>query len=466
MPKTLTLKLTLAFILVALITAALVAVFIRITSTDRLSQLVIDQQRSSMEKALADYYTQTGSWEGVQDNWFVIQRAAGGSMMAPPTNSAEGPGMEPRAINGRNLFGLADSSGVLVVPVEQGIMPGVVVSRRELKGGTVISVSGQQVGTLLTAGRFPGFNVAESMFLARTNQGLILAVFAALLVALLIGLVLARTLTRPLAALKTAAENVAAGDLQQQVEVRSNDEIGQLAQAFNRMSQEVARVNQLRRQMTADVAHDLRTPLTVIAGYIESMRDGVLAPSPERLGIIYGEIERLQNLVSDLRVLSQADTGELQMNLEALDLRPLLERSAATFQHRAEQQGVELILEAAQDLPVLNLDEARLLQVMDNLLSNALRYTPRGGRIIISGAVKDQGVEICVSDTGSGIPADVLPHIFERFQRGDPSRHTEMGESGLGLAIVRAIIEAHHGSVSAESTHQAGTSIRILLPLD
>ncbi len=321
------------------------------------------------------------------------------------------------------------------------------------------------MGTLVTASRLPGYNPAEALFLQRTNQALVLAIMAALLVALLVGILLANTLTRPLLALTRAAENVAAGDLQQDVDIHSNDEIGELAAAFNKMSQEVARVNQLRRQMTADVAHDLRTPLTVIAGYIESMRDGILPPTPERLAIIYGEIERLQNLVGDLRTLSQADSGELLMNIQAVDLTALLERSVQTFQLRSSQQGINLSVEAPVGLPPVQMDQARMLQVMDNLLSNALRYTPHGGRITISARMEDGNAVIMVEDTGTGIPASDLPHVFERFHRADPSRHSETGESGLGLAIVRAIIEAHHGRVSAEPASEQGTIIKIVIPL-
>lgn len=173
----------------------------------------------------------------------------------------------------------------------------------------------------------------------RTNQALTLAPIVALLVALVIGILLARTLTRPLRVLTSAAHRIAEGQLDQQVPVHSKDEIGQLAEAFNRMSRAVAQANLLRRQMTADIAHDLRTPLTVIAGYIESMQEGVLQPTPARLALIYAEIERLQDLVGDLRLLSQADAGELPLLPQWVAPARLLERAAALFQHRAEQQN-------------------------------------------------------------------------------------------------------------------------------
>jgi signal transduction histidine kinase len=333
-----------------------------------------------------------------------------------------------------------------------------------LQAGTPVTVDGKQVGTILTAKEPPGFNPQEAQFLQRTNEALIFAMLGALLVALVIGGLLARTLTGPLQALTHAAQNITQGQLEQEVKVRTNDEIGQLAAAFNRMSQEVARVNQLRRQMTADIAHDLRTPLTVISGYVESMRDGDLKPSTERFALIYSEIERLQNLVGDLRMLSMVDAGELSLNPQSISPKNLLERASALFRHQAEGQHVTIQVNAGDDLPNIRVDEARLIQVLGNLISNALRYSLPGGTITLAAQTSADQLEIRVEDTGTGIPADELPYIFNRFRRGDKSRHTETGETGLGLAIVKALVEAHGGSVSAESKPDEGTTIRLMFP--
>lgn len=303
----------------------------------------------------------------------------------------------------------------------------------------------------------PRFNPEEALYLTRTSWALFFAV---------LGIILTRTLTRPLQALTQAARSIAAGQLEQQVQVTSKDEIGQLAAAFNKMSQEVVRVNQQRRQMTADIAHDLRTPLTVIAGYIESMRDGVLQPTPERLSLIYNEIEGLQNLVGDLRMLSQMDSGELTLHLQQIPPQSLLDRAAASFQHRAEQQNVVLSVQAEENLPDISVDESRMMQVFGNLLSNSLRYTPAGNSITLSAQQQAKNVVLAVRDTGAGIVEEDLPYIFDRFQRADKSRHTESGESGLGLSIVKALIEAQGGKVWAESKDGEGTSIYLSMPVD
>jgi signal transduction histidine kinase len=230
------------------------------------------------------------------------------------------------------------------------------------------------------------------------------------------------------------------------------------------MSREVARAHSVRRQMTADVAHELRTPLTVIAGYIESMRDGVLLPTPERLSVIYTEIEHLQNLVSDLRTLTQADAGELKLNKQWINSGELLQQAHAIFEHQAAQKGVNLGVIVTEGLPPVEVDEARLAQVMGNLLSNALRYTPAGGRIELGTALDGGRVTLTVRDTGQGIAPEDLPFVFDRFYRADKSRADENGESGLGLAIVKALVEAHGGTIEAESVVGSGTTFLIHLP--
>jgi signal transduction histidine kinase len=363
-------KLTSSFMLVAIITAGLVALFIRLTSADRLLRLIVDQQRSSLQTSLAEYYQKNGSWNGVTEQWQQIY-----SQLARPPLLPTPPGLindpfQPPPDNHQNFFGLADAQGKVVIPFSPDSPIGSDVSVDILQEGTSILVDGKQMGTLLNAPLRPRFNPAENMFLQRTTEALIYTVLGAILVALIIGIPLARTLIRPLQALTQAVQNITQGELEQEVRVSSDDEIGKLGLAFNKMSHEVARVNQLRRQMTADIAHDLRTPLMVIAGYIESIQEGVLQPTPERLSLIYTEIERLQNLVGDLKMLSKADTGELPLNLQPISPLAFLERVVATYTHQAKAQNITLMVEAEGHLPEVRVDEDRMMQVFSNLLSN------------------------------------------------------------------------------------------------
>lgn len=461
-------KLSLAFLLVSFLTAGLVAIFIRATSADRLIRLIIEQQRDALEQELVSYYQQNGSWAGVKENWLNIQSRNEPAPQLLPTQASPSGGNDsftkPYPRDRRSFFGLADANGVVLIEVMREYPVNSTLPPDIISEGKAIGVNGKTVGTLITAPRQPDLNPAEALFLQRTTHALVMAMLGALLVSLTIGILLARTLTRPLQALTQAAQNIAQGDLNQQVRVTSKDEIGQLGLAFNRMSQEVARENQIRRQMTADIAHDLRTPLTVIAGYIESMRDGILQPTPHRLDLIYSEIERLQHLVTDLRMLSQVDAGELPLHPQQIAPAQILEHAADLFRHHAEQQNVELLVEPDGAAPNILVDEARMMQVMDNLLSNALRYTSRGGKIILSTRALPEKVDITVKDTGEGIPGEELPFIFDRLHRGDKARSAETGQSGLGLSIVKALVEAHQGRVWAESVPGEGSMFHLEFP--
>ncbi len=471
--KSLLWKLILAFVFVSLVTTALVAVLIRMNSVDSLTRLVLDQQRSNLQSALTDYYTQNGSWQGIAQAWPLMYLRNGSIRNIPNNPLMDQPidpaiGRIPRdmmpTLDRRSLFGLVDMQGRVIVPFYGEYAVGDTIPADLIRTGTPVMVNNTQVGVILTAAWQPRLNPEENLFLQRTNEALIYSVIGATLLSLLIAILLSRNLIRPLQELTQAAQNMARGKLDQQVNVRSQDEVGRLADAFNRMSQEVGRSNQLRRQMTADIAHDLRTPLTVIAGYVESMRDGVLQPTNQRLSIIYQEIERLQDLVGDLKLLSLADSGELPMNPQPIAPLTLLEQAAAPFQPRAMQQEINLRVVAPDNLPMVRVDVARMMQVFGNLVSNAMRYTPAGGEIKLFASQQGNQVRLSVQDTGSGIPAEELPLIFDRFHRADPSRHTDDGESGLGLAIVRALVEAHQGHVNAQSELGKGTTISFEIP--
>jgi signal transduction histidine kinase len=257
---------------------------------------------------------------------------------------------------------------------------------------------------------------------------------------------------------------MAKGNFKQHVTVRSHDELGELASAFNLMSSDLDRLNLSRRQMTADIAHDLRSPLTVIGGYVESMRDKVLQPTPERLDTIHAEVQHLQRLVEDLRTLSQADAGELTLNREPVAALALLQRITKSYEHLATQKKVSLEVQSEPGLPEINLDPDRMAQVFGNLVTNSLRYTPEGGKIVLSATLERNQLAFCVKDTGQGISAEALPYIFDRFYRADPAR-AQGSESGLGLAIARSIVEAHGGSISAESGAGRGTQVKFVFPL-
>jgi signal transduction histidine kinase len=449
--RSLTVKVALACLAASLLGIAMVAGFTVFNTTREFGSFVFDERRTQFETYLQDYYATHGTWDGV--------------LLFPLPRPTEDP---PEARFGRGGLTLADASGRVVVAGE-GHTLGQQLTAAELADGQTIRVGGQVVGTLIPVPSAPGYaGPAGTAFLGRINQALIWGAAGAALVALAIGWLLARRLTRPLKALTHASHAIAQGDLQQRVDLRSRDELGELATAFNRMSADLARVSQLRRQMTADIAHDLRTPLSMILAHTEALRDGVLPPSPETYTLLHDEALRLNRLVEDLRTLSLADAGELPLSRQPTAPGALLERAVAAQSVRAQQQQVAVQAQAQPDLPPIESDPDRMVQVLGNLLDNALRYTPQGGQITcrVSRATGPAApVTFCIADSGPGIAGEDLPHVFERFYRADKSRQRDANGSGLGLAIARSIVEAHGGRIWAESQLGQGARFYVELPV-
>ncbi|MGE5073322.1 MAG: sensor histidine kinase [Anaerolineae bacterium] len=460
MSRSITLRLILAFLLVGIAVVALASGLTYWLTVREFRQLTVDQARDRFVAEVTFYYETHGSWDGILA--YYQQRSGVHGPFGQEGNAPPGPdGGRPRSQG--IFFGLAGPAGQVLIP--SGDVPvGRRVPEATLKQGTPVTVNNEQVGTVFAVGSLPQIGPLEERYLSRTNLGLLYAALGASALALILGIVLARALTRPIRELTTAIRAMAEGELKQSVQVHSQDELGELAAAFNQMSADLDRLLRARRQMTADIAHDLRNPLTVIGGYIESMRDGVLKPTPERLDAIQSEVEHLQKLVEDLRLLSQADAGELALNRERISLPNLLERASQSYRPLAEKQGITLGIEAQDALPEILADPARLARVLGNLIGNSLRYTPQGGAVTLRARLQAPGwLELSVSDNGNGIAPEALPYIFDRLYRADEARSTD--ESGLGLAIARSIVEAHGGSISADSTLGAGTTITVLLPV-
>ncbi len=363
------------------------------------------------------------------------------------------------------IFALADQNGRVIIPAP-GYQLGTQISPPVLADGIPLDINGQFVGTVITTGNPPELDPREQSFLDRTNRVLIFTAAGAATAALILGVILARSLTNPLHELTVAIRAMGQGNLGHQVDVRAQDEIGELAQTFNQMSAELAHLNEQRKQMTADIAHDLRTPLTVLGGYLEAMQEGVLAPTPTRLETMHTEIKGLIHLVEALRTLSLADAGQLHLNCQFVQAQYLLDRVASAFFQQAREKEIQIQVQVSPDMAQLHIDPERFHQALSNLVANALRHTPSGGMITLSAAPHNGRVLLRVADTGAGISAELLPHVFDRFFRGDRARTQQGGETGLGLAIVKSIVEAHHGQVSVMSAGpNRGTTFEISLPV-
>jgi len=286
----------------------------------------------------------------------------------------------------------------------------------------------------------------------------ILIGLVALLVLVMIGRVI-RSAAVPVGDLIEASGRVEAGDFSTRVPESGPGEVRALARAFNAMSARLEETEQQRRSALADVSHELRTPLTVIQGNLEALLDGVYPPDAEHLQLLLDETRVLERLVDDLRTLTLAEAGSLVLHREPTDVGALLNDVAAGYRSQAAQAGIALSVTSADDLPTLHIDPARIREVVSNLLTNALRHTPRDGRIDVSPERTDGDISVTVRDTGSGIPPDQLERIFDRFYRSPDSPG-----SGLGLPIAKSLIEAHGGTITASSDAKAGTVIRFVLP--
>lgn len=433
-------------LLTSLVGVVLIGLFAYRTTITEFDHLRMEQAQANFVNLVASYYRTNRTWDGVTA-WLEAQ------------SPAQNPPVKPFWVS----FALVDEHRQVMV--EAGpFQLGDSVSEQQVEQGTPIIIDGQQVGTVVNAAPPPGPDPHEQQYLSRTNQALLIGAIGSVAVALLVGLLLSRRFLRPLTELTAAIRAIRQGELSQQVEVRTEDELGELAQAFNQMSAEIHKANQLRKQMTADIAHDLRTPLTVIMGYLEGLRDGTLKATPQRFDAMYNESILLNRLIDDLRTLSLADAGELKLMRQPIAPREILEQVAQSFEPIAEEEQVTLQMIPDDSLPNVQIDRERIVQVLANLVSNALRYTPPGGKVTLQAHKRGDSVQIVVSDTGTGIEADKLPNIFERFYRVEESRHQNQGESGLGLAIAKSLVEAHQGTITAESRVGAGTSIIITLP--
>jgi signal transduction histidine kinase len=287
----------------------------------------------------------------------------------------------------------------------------------------------------------------------------------AIAVALLLATMISRRMLAPVRALTGAARRLGKGDFSQRVQTKDKSELGELAESFNSMADDLERAERLRRNMVADVAHELRTPLSNLSGYLEAISDGVLKPDKAAISSLREEATTLSRLVTDLQELSLADAGELKLTRQPEDMAQLIKQAVAAQQSQASAKGLTVKAELPPGLPEVNVDAHRIGQVLRNLLDNAVAHTPGGGSVTLTAVNMGDEMKIRVTDTGEGIPPDDLPNIFERFYRVDRSRTRSTGGTGLGLTITRRLVEAHGGRIEAESDPGRGSTFTITLPL-
>jgi two-component system sensor histidine kinase BaeS len=462
--RSISVKIILVLVIVSLIGALFTALYIQNRTKNAFDKFIQEQDQQVLTQTLVEYYQTYGSWEGV-DQVFKGATLYRGSMMENMKGeNHQGPPQE--RMRGGPPYVLTTATGLILAggSNHSGYQPGEVLSHKELQESIELESEGESIGLLVVV-PFPlPRNTLEQKFLSSLQRGLMISSLATLLIALILGGILIQSFTQPIRKLANATEAVARGDLGYQVEINTQDELGRLAASFNSMSTDLDKADQARKQMTADIAHDLRTPLSVLHGYTEAMNEGKLEGTPEIYQVMHQQAQHLNYLIEDLRTLSLLDSDELSFQIENIDPTLILNQVMAAFQTITKEKELNIHLEISEDLPRADLDPDRLTQVLGNLISNAIKVLTPGGEIKIVAKGIEDALEIQVMDTGPGIEEDHLPHIFDRFYRADKARKTGDGSSGLGLAITKKLVEAQGGSITVESKVGVGTTFRLQFP--
>ena len=460
-------RLLLAFILVILVSLLGVAFFMHQETVQDVYTFIYRggiYEAEDLVTELEDHFRASGSWENVAS---LFPPPGKGYGQGEGKGRGLGPGSKSISEAGANLY-LYDAGGDFVYDPQnlgaEGSLEG-----EEFQSAIPLVVDGEAVGYLLPPGGHVFGQNVEAELLGQLNQALLSAALIAGGLALILALLLAFYLLRPVRELRRAATRMSEGDLTQRVRVSGKDELATLGKAFNHMAASLEEGEQRRQSMTADIAHELRTPLAVQRANLEAMLDGVYPLTTKNLGPVLEQNQLLTRLVADLRTIALVDAGELNLNILHADLNRIVSSVVERFRPQADRQQISLGIELDATCPVIEADRDRIEQILINLLNNALHYTPEGGEIRISTSCNTQTAGqfalVEIRDSGAGIPPDALPHIFERFYRVDRSRSREEGGTGLGLAIARKLAEAHGGTLIAANNPECGALFRLSLPI-
>ncbi len=440
-------RLTLTFVVIALGSALLTAILVNIAFGGRFDTY-LDQQRSTRESqlvsAFTDAYAPGRGWQ--------VERL---DQLAPLVAMS---GADVRLVDtsGEPIWSLRDTQmGAGMAQMHRKLISAGPLgpSRR-----VVITAGDRPVGELYLALPEGTVPVADREFRTSINWLLLLGGLLAGSIGVGAGVIASQRTLRPISELTSAARDLRAGDRSRRAAVSGNDEIAQLARAFNDLVDSVAREDAVRRAFAADVAHELRTPLAVLRSQLEAVQDGVVEPGPALVSSLHEETMRLGRLTADLETMTSADSVEFDLHREPVDLADVVALASAGLSHRFAQTHLRLVVETRP--AVVSGDEVRLQQVVTNLLTNAVKFVPPGGTVTVSTRTHEDWVELGVIDDGPGVCAEDLPHVFERFYRGHQVR---TGGSGIGLAVVAALVRAHQGEVTVENRPTGGASFRVRL---
>jgi signal transduction histidine kinase len=436
-------RLSITFAVIIVVTVGTIYFFVsqRIAvETENYEQISTQYRDAQIGDSLWAYYYRQLSWEGVQSvvgdtshvsGTHIILVGANGTVIADSQGKLLGMNYTGSSDDHINLYFFTAFLGSVYITTDLGAGPYVAFRR--------LSMS--------------------------INRSLLLGGSVAIVIAFVLTFVLSRRMSSPIGVLAETARRLGQGDLSQRVQFQGKGEVGMLAQAFNSMAADLERAEQLRRNLVADVAHELRTPLSNIQGYLEAIRDRVVKPNAATIRSLSEETVLLSRLVNELQELSLAEAGELKLVYQAEDIAKLIKQAVTPWQPKVSAKEISLSLDLPDNLPLVNIDWPRVNQVLHNLLENAVTYTRKGGTINVAAITQGDWVEVSVSDTGEGIPAEDLPHIFERLYRVDKSRARATGGSGLGLTIAKRLVEAHGGKITVQSKLGKGSRFSFTLPI-
>lgn len=408
--------------------------------------------------ALEEYYSDNQSWQGAESillsQGHGMGRSGGGNQgNAGLMQGMMGQRLRLADVQGKVLVDTADPAPVSSLDAEQ------------IENAIPLRYRQAIVGYLLTEGGMRFNQADQTALLDRLSRAGLIAALVAVGISLILALFLSYRLLLPVHALTQAAGRLAQGDLTQRVQAKGNDELAQLGQAFNHMAASLQNSEENRRAMTADIAHELRTPLAVQRAHLEAYQDGIYTPTAENLASVLEQNLLLTRLVDDLRTLALADAGQLSLNFLQIDLIAIVQGSISQFTPQAEARQVKLQFDPPPQCSTILADPVRLGQILANLISNALRFTPNSGTINLALVCLAERIQIIIHDSGPGIAQESLPHIFERFYRGDRSRSRSEGGSGLGLAIARQLAHSHGGELSVANHPGGGAVFTLTLPV-
>ncbi len=410
----------------------------------RIGERMEQAQNRRIEMELSRYYQFTESWEDVQP---LVKQWSN--------------------LSGRRII-LTDIEDKVVADSNEEFL-GTIYTDATQQGQPMLPMMGTDIiGTLhISQGESPDISrAALQITYGSIGRFFVWAGLLAVAIALLLTFFLSRRILAPVKALSDAAREFGKGNFSRRVELKTRGEVGELAQSFNSMAENLENTERLRRNMVADIAHELRTPLSNLGGYLEAINDGVIKPDEKAFRSLNEEAQTLSRLIDDLQELSMADAGELKLIKQPQDIARLIEETVTALQPKAAAKGLAMSTDLPDKLPKLNVDSHRIRQALHNLLDNATAHTGKGGQIKIAARHHNDEVDISVADTGEGIPPEDLPMIFERFYRVDKSRTRSTGGSGLGLTITRRLVEAHGGGITAESRPGEGSTFTITLPVE